>query len=83
MLSRSLLPIGRSTLNRSIASTSKNLPFRCFTTKDKEEEGGKKSKQKEEEEESGSNGVGRRRDELQRIRDELPVTFADISRYVL
>lgn len=83
MISSGLLRVGyygmqRSPSNKlSTGTRISSLHFRFFATTDKDSnKGDEESKVKE----GNGIGVSRRRDELQRIRDELPVTFADISR---
>lgn len=81
VLPRSCLRSACLSLPRAIFSSAKSENatfrlFRSFSTGKKQNEEEKNSNT----DESSSNGIARRRDELQRIRDELPVTFADISR---
>ena len=80
-MSRAILQAGHGALYRPFMGSMSTMhispTLRAFSTdKPKQDE---KEKQSESEGKVG-NGIGRRRDDLQRLRDDLPVTFADISR---
>jgi len=54
--------------------------FRFFSNNNSEDDSKKKPEIPKKEETKKSNGVMKQRNEEQRVRDELPVTYADISR---
>ena len=79
----SLLLLNRSVSFSSPKNNAQPIGLRSWlSTKenDETEQDKEKSSSSEEPPKSNGNGYNRKRDDLQRIRDELPVTFADISR---